>query len=57
MLDVLQQCIKEFYLTFADNSALIDFTRYLKFVQNFDIYPTMTSKGMLHGIFYALAER
>lgn len=35
----------------------MEFNSYLKLLQDFDIYPSITSKSFVHSIFYSLAQR
>lgn len=35
----------------------MDFTIFSKLLQDFDVYPSLISKGLLHSIFHSLSER
>lgn len=45
-----------YYRIYQDSKSFMNITSFLKFFQDFDIFPTMISKAKLQTIFYALAQ-
>lgn len=55
LLTLFHKSIIDIYKVYADNKGHMNFTKFINFCSDYDIFPGMTTKASLYRIFHSLS--
>ena len=55
LLTLLHKTIIDVFKMYADNKGYMNFTKFINFCSDYDIFPHMTTKASLYRIFHSLS--
>ena len=55
LLTLLHKSIVDLYKSYADNKGCMNFTKFIGFCSDYDIFPSLVTKASLYRIFHSLS--